>query len=301
MPCRLVAGAVPPGELRARTRRGKDASVIKARMLVLAIVLATAVAGCSSGRPAADHAAAPSSTPEASAVPSPAPTASSTPSLASSQRPTPTKSPNSTVPPVSAKARAAGLIDVRTVVPDAIIDMRYSTADNFTKVRLYPFGARCLVHQSMARGLTVAANRLRHEGYRIVFWDCYRPHSVQVRMFRIVPNPNWVAKPGPYAYSHEAARSVDITLAYASAGHACAAVQRVQHLCLLEMGTGFDSFTPRAYAFATAGVSRVAHAHRAMLRTAMRGGGITVYVGEWWHFDGPGADVRRPILDVPLT
>jgi D-alanyl-D-alanine dipeptidase len=298
MPCRLVAGAVPTAELRSRTRRGKDASVIKARRLVLAFMLATAVAGCSSGRPAADHA---SSTPEASA-PSPAPTASSPPSrTSSSRRPTPKKSTSPTVAPVSAKARAAGLIDVRMVVPDAIIDLRYATVDNFTKVRLYPVGARCLVHRSMGRGLTIAANRLRPEGFRIVFWDCYRPHSVQVRMFRIVPNPNWVAKPGPYAYSHEAARSVDITLAYASAGQVCAAAQRVQHLCLLDMGTGFDNFTPRAYAFATAGVSRTAQAHRATLRTAMNAGGVTVYVGEWWHFDGPGADVRRPILDVPLT
>jgi D-alanyl-D-alanine dipeptidase len=193
------------------------------------------------------------------------------------------------------------LIDIRTIIPDAIIDLRYATTDNFTKVRLYPIGARCLVHQSMARGLTVAANRLRQEGYRIVFWDCYRPHSVQMRMFRIVPNPNWVAKPGAYAYSHEAARSVDITLAYASVGPACAAAQRVQHHCLLDMGTGFDDFTPRAYAFASTGVSAAARAHRALLRTAMNAGGITVYVGEWWHFDGPGADVRRPILDVPLT
>jgi zinc D-Ala-D-Ala dipeptidase len=205
------------------------------------------------------------------------------------------------VPPVSAKARAAGLIDIRTIVPDAIIDLRYATTDNFTNVRLYPIGARCLVHQSMARGLTVAANRLRQEGYRIVFWDCYRPHSVQIRMYRIVPNPNWVAKPGAYAYSHEAARSVDVTLAYASVGHPCAATQRVQHHCMLDMGTGFDDFTARAYAFATAGVSSVERAHRALLRTAMNAGGITVYVGEWWHFDGPGADVRRPILDVPVT
>jgi len=25
-----------------------------------------------------------------------------------------------------------------------------------------------------------------------------------------------------------------------------------------------------------------------------------VYSGEWWHFDGPGAAVDRPILDVPV-
>jgi D-alanyl-D-alanine dipeptidase len=30
-------------------------------------------------------------------------------------------------------------------------------------------------------------------------------------------------------------------------------------------------------------------------------GGLTVYSGEWWHFDAPGAYVERPILDVPVN
>jgi D-alanyl-D-alanine dipeptidase len=33
----------------------------------------------------------------------------------------------------------------------------------------------------------------------------------------------------------------------------------------------------------------------------MNGGGIIVYSGEWWHFDGPGADVQRPHLDAPVN
>jgi D-alanyl-D-alanine dipeptidase len=33
----------------------------------------------------------------------------------------------------------------------------------------------------------------------------------------------------------------------------------------------------------------------------MNDGGITVYSGEWWHFDGPGADVERPHLNAPLS
>jgi D-alanyl-D-alanine dipeptidase len=203
------------------------------------------------------------------------------------------------VPPVSARARAAGLVDVRTVVPDAIVDLRYATAHNFTGVRLYPVDARCLVHRTMSRGLRTAANRLRHKGLRLVFWDCYRPHSVQVRMYRIVPNPAWVAKPGPYAYSHEAGRSVDVTLARAAVG-GCPVSNQVGGHCLLPMGTGFDNFTPRAYAYATAGVSRRAEADRRLLRRAMAAGGLSVYSGEWWHFDGPGADVHRPVLHAPL-
>jgi zinc D-Ala-D-Ala dipeptidase len=189
----------------------------------------------------------------------------------------------SPVPPVSDAAAAAGLVDVRAVVPDAVIDLRYTTAGNFVGIPLYPAGARCLVHESLAPGLAVAAAILRDGGEMLAFWDCYRPHAVQVTMFEHTPDPAWVARPVPYARSHTAGRSVDVTIAGA------------------DMGTDFDDFTPRALAYATEGVSAVAQANRTRLRDAMEAGGFTVYPGEWWHFDGPGAAQNRPILDVPVT
>ena len=195
--------------------------------------------------------------------------------------------PDAGVPPVSAAARAAGFVDVRSVVPDAIVDLRYATANNFVGVQLYPADARCLVHESLAPGLATAAAALRAQGSTLVFWDCYRPHEVQVRLFAAVPDPAWVAKPGPYSRSHETGRSVDVTLAEGGR--------------LVDMGTGFDDFSPRATAYATEGVSALAQANRARLRTAMAAGGLTVYSGEWWHFDGPGAGVERAILDVPVN
>lgn len=185
------------------------------------------------------------------------------------------------VPAASARPAAeAGLVDVRSIVPDAVIDLRYATSDNFVGQRLYPPGAPCLVHESMAPGLAAAAAALRPQ--TLVFWDCYRPHEVQVKMFEVVSNPNWVARPSAYARSHEAGRSVDVTIAGA------------------DMGTGFDDFTPRSLAYATDGISPAAQANRARLREAMKAGGLTVYSGEWWHFDGPGAADPRPYLDVPL-
>jgi zinc D-Ala-D-Ala dipeptidase len=33
----------------------------------------------------------------------------------------------------------------------------------------------------------------------------------------------------------------------------------------------------------------------------MKAGGLTVYSGERWHFDGSDAYVKRPILDVPVN
>jgi D-alanyl-D-alanine dipeptidase len=108
-------------------------------------------------------------------------------------------------------------------------------------------------------------------------------------MFEVVPNPNWVARPSDYARSHESGRSVDVTLADGHYGW------------LVDMGTDFDDFSPRSLAYAKDGVTAQQQANRERLRSAMTAGGFTVYTGEWWHFDGPGAGEPRPILDVPVN
>ncbi len=105
-------------------------------------------------------------------------------------------SPDPPIPPVSDAARAAGLVDVRTVVPDAVIDLRYATPNNFVGMAMYPADARCLVDQSMAAGLATAADTLRSQGDVLVFWDCYRPHDVQVQMYEAVSEPGWVSQAG---------------------------------------------------------------------------------------------------------
>ena len=40
-------------------------------------------------------------------------------------------------------------VDVAAVIPDAVIDMRYATADNFTKQQVYPV-ATCKLRRSVA-------------------------------------------------------------------------------------------------------------------------------------------------------
>ena len=188
-----------------------------------------------------------------------------------------------------ATAEQAGFVDIRSVIPDAVVDLKYATPDNFVGKPLYPADARCLVHESLAPGLAKAAEVFRARGAKLVFWDCYRPHAVQVELFEDTPDPNWVARPGTTARSHESGRSVDVTLVDGHYGWP------------IDMGTGFDDFSAKAKAFATDGVTAEQQANRKWLRDGMAAGGLSVYSGEWWHFDGPDADVGRPILDVPLT
>ena len=39
-----------------------------------------------------------------------------------------------------AAAAEAGFVDIRSVIPDAVVDLRYATADNFVGTPLYPAG-----------------------------------------------------------------------------------------------------------------------------------------------------------------
>ena len=189
---------------------------------------------------------------------------------------------------MSAEQRKVGFIDVRTVVPDAVVDMRYATKHNFTGVRLDPKDARCLIHRSMASGLRAGAKILRAKGFVLYFFDCYRPHSVQQKMWHVVPNPMWIAKPGPFSRSHETGRSVDVTFAPRATGRP------------VDTGTAYDNFTPLAWAYQSKGLTTKQIANRATLRKALQHDGtLHVYDGEWWHFDGPDAGKHMPIVDVP--
>ena len=187
-------------------------------------------------------------------------------------------------------ARAdAGLVDIRSVIPDAVVDLRYATADNFVGKPLYPPDARCLVHESLAPGLAKAADALRARGAKLVFWDCYRPHAVQVRDVRGGARPELGGETRDIRRSHESGRSVDVTLADWPLRVADRHGHRLRRLLAARKG-----FRHRRRQRRAAGQPGVA-ARRDERRWA------DVYAGEWWHFDGPGADVNQPILDVPLS
>lgn len=248
---------------------------------VVAMCAALALAGCATGARTTESTRT-TTQPAASPATVPAPMSYSAPAA------TPTSTPPSVVKPLSLAQRKLGFLDIHTVVPDAIVDMRYATARNFTGVRLESKDARCLIHKSMAPGLREGAKILRAKGYVLYFFDCYRPHSVQRKMWDVVPNPMWIAKPGSYSRSHESGRSVDVTIAKIRTGRP------------VDTGTGYDNFTSLAWAYQTKDLTKQQIGNRATLRKALeRDGSLHVYTGEWWHFDGPHAGDHLPIVDVP--
>lgn len=187
-----------------------------------------------------------------------------------------------------ATARGAGewgWVDVGRAFPGIVLDLRYARADNFLHQAVYP-RAVCLLQVPVAHRLAAAQAALRREGYGLSLWDCYRPLSVQRRMWKLVPDPRWVADPA-VGSNHNRGAAVDVTLVRTDGG-------------ALEMPTAFDDFSPRAAPGAGARWTPAARANYARLSEAMTAAGFRVRDTEWWHWDSQDA-ARHPVSDRPLT
>lgn len=178
------------------------------------------------------------------------------------------------------------LVDASEVIPDLVLDLRYATANNFLGEAVYPEWARCLLRPGTVRRLARVAARLREEdGTRLLIYDCYRPLSVQRKMWEIMPVRGYVAPPKGGSV-HNRGGAVDLTLA-APDGTA------------LPMPTDHDELTERAW-HAYEGGTEEQRRNRARLRDAMVAQGFRTIRKEWWHYEDP--DARgAPIQDVPLV
>ena len=184
----------------------------------------------------------------------------------------------------SRQQQGADLVEVKQVVPDIVVDLKYATTDNFTGQVLYDV-PRCFLRRATAERLARVQARLRKLGLGLKIWDGYRPRSVQWKMWKLVPDPRYVADPHRGS-RHNRGAAVDVTLVDSTGRE-------------LEMPTGFDDFTEKAHRDYQ-GASATALRNRALLEQVMTAEGFVPLPTEWWHFDDP--DWRKyDLLDVPLS
>ncbi len=160
-------------------------------------------------------------------------------------------------------------VDVEKLSSNFILDMKYATSDNFLKEQVYAC-AKCYVRNEVAQALLAASKDLMRQGYRIKLFDCYRPHSVQKKMWKIVPNPGYVANPKGGSV-HNRGAAIDITLTDLKGNE-------------LDMGTAFDHFGKEAR-HSYAQLPKEVIANRKLLRTTMEKHGFTIIKSEWWHYN----------------
>lgn len=185
---------------------------------------------------------------------------------------------------IAAETQKAGLVDIQDIDPRIVLDIHYATKYNFTGHALYPF-AKCYLRRAVAEKLKDAQDACEAQGLRIKVFDCYRPLSVQRKMWKLVPDERYVANPATGS-KHNRAAAVDLTLVDTEGKE-------------LDMGTGYDDFSPRA-APGAKGLSSGARAHREALARIMTECGFIPSVSEWWHFDCTGWE-QYSVLDIDFS
>ena len=184
-------------------------------------------------------------------------------------------------------AETAGLVELIRLDPRLQLDIRYATADNFMHRPLYR-EARAFLLEPAARALMRAHDKLRLRGYGLRIFDGYRPLRVTQAMWDETPPEKRIFVADPAQGSrHNRGCAVDLTLVDLKTGKP------------VEMPSGYDEFTERANIDYKGG-SKVARAHRDLLRRFMESCGFRVYAPEWWHYDFQGWE-RHPVLDLDFT
>jgi D-alanyl-D-alanine dipeptidase len=160
-------------------------------------------------------------------------------------------------------------INLRNYSNDFVFDMKYATSDNFLKEKVYPCD-ECFLRVKTVKSLLEANKAFLEKGYKIKLYDCYRPIAIQKQMWKIVPNPTYVANPKKGSI-HNKGGAVDITL--------------VDSLGVeLNMGTKFDYFGEEA-SHNYLNLSEEILENRKFLKEIMLQHNFKSFDSEWWHYN----------------
>jgi D-alanyl-D-alanine dipeptidase len=176
------------------------------------------------------------------------------------------------------------LVELVKLEPGLELDIRYASANNFMRERFYT-QARAFMQRPAAEALVRAHQALAADGYGLLIHDAYRPWRVTKMFWDATPDAmkDFVANPETGSV-HNRGAAVDLTLYDLSTGRA------------VEMPSGYDEFSARAYPDYVGGTSRQRWL-RERLRSAMAAEGFGVYPYEWWHFNFRESD-RYPVLNL---
>lgn len=176
------------------------------------------------------------------------------------------------------------LKNVKDYIPEIIVDLRYSTTDNFLGIDVYGDLVDAYLQKECVEMLETAYNILQKElpGYTFIIYDAARPLSVQKIMWEVLDVPEhqkfWYVAPPERGSIHNYGMAVDLSIVDKNGK-------------VLDMGTEFDYFGELAFPrytqkFLEKGkITQEQANNRMLLINIMERAGFTVARTEWWHFN----------------
>ena len=176
---------------------------------------------------------------------------------------------------------------VSSVIYDAAYDIRYYSSNNFTGNRIKGYKAPvAYMTKEGLKALSLAAEDLRNQGYRILIWDTYRPQKAVDNFIEWINDPNDEGDKSFYPNlkksdllagcyimeksGHSRGSTVDLTIIKKDGSY-------------VDMGGTFDLFSEISHPDYKK-LTRAQKKNRKILHDAMIKAGFKGLDSEWWHF-----------------
>ncbi len=179
-------------------------------------------------------------------------------------------------------AQESPLINIESLGGEYAYDVKYATEDNFLKAAVYDC-SQCLLLPEIAKAIAAANHDFCELGYKILFYDCYRPLSVQKKMWAIYPNPSYVGNPYKSGSIHNRGAAIDMSIVTLDGKP-------------LDMGSDYDHFGKEAHIDHPH--SEEVQANRKILWDVMKANGFAPIRTEWWHFNYEAKNYGLKVLDI---
>lgn len=160
------------------------------------------------------------------------------------------------------------LIEITAPQYDVEFHIAYATSDNFTGRPVYSRPG-CYLHADAAALLSRAIALAKPLGLRLKLFDAFRPSEAQWALWGHTPDPEFLSDPRRGS-PHSMGAAIDLTLIDGAGME-------------LDMGTGFDAFTPLSH-HANTDIPVAAQRNRLLLLGLMSAAGWDFYSNEWWHY-----------------
>lgn len=164
--------------------------------------------------------------------------------------------------------RSNSLVPIGAEEFGVTLALAYATPANITGKPIYK-RPLCFLHAEAAPLLKRAVELAGWMGFTLKIFDAFRPSEAQQVLWECCPDPDFLADPAKGS-PHSRGVAVDLTLVDAQGRE-------------LDMGTGFDEFSPRSHHGAD-GVTAEAQRNRMILLGLMTAAGWDFYRNEWWHY-----------------
>ena len=177
------------------------------------------------------------------------------------------------------------VVNIQELDPTIMVDLRYSSKNNFLKKDIYGDLEDCFLRKEPAEMLCLANKHLKesHPELRLLVFDGLRTRSVQKKLWNALDTiplserTQFVADPEKGSI-HNYGAAVDLTLS-------------LENGLELDMGTNYDHFGELAFPaledslLALGKLTDKQIGNRRILRKVMTKAGFSTIDSEWWHFD----------------